>query len=365
VILHVVWVQDLPDQHFRIPQLELCRRIPRIMLDTYSGWMNRPGFIPCEDSLHRLQADILHSWKHRLLLDRLNRRMAAITASLRQNRFHWEEQLWWMMASNFGMRVNAAAFEAVARSIPISLLARHRHQRIQLEALLFGQANLLEADFRESYPLMLKKEFAFLKSKYGLKKLFEQVYFLRMRPASFPTIRLSQLASLCMESTRLFAWLLACEKLSELRKKLRLEAGEYWLCHYVFDRPSAGKAKILGSRMVDTLIINSVIPLLYTYGNRYADRSTLQKALRWMEQIGAEQNEILRRWKQAGISIRSATDSQALLELNNNHCRQKKCLTCDIGKFLLRPAGAGSETACVQASITDGQLYPISTSMSG
>ena len=108
--------------------------------------------------------------------------MFRILESLGENNFHWEEQLWWMMATQFGNPVNRGAFEAVARSIPFSLLAKHRYQLIQLESLLLGQANLLEDDFRDSYAVMLKREFIFLRKKYGLNKIYEPVHFLRMRP---------------------------------------------------------------------------------------------------------------------------------------------------------------------------------------
>ncbi|MFI5193804.1 MAG: DUF2851 family protein [Chitinophagales bacterium] len=339
VILHVVWEQDRAQMTRNIPQLELCQRVSGIMLDTYAGWMDQFAFVPCERSLKKTVMESLAYWQPALLIKRLDRRMLPILHSLELNHFHWEEQLWWMMAGNFGMKVNAAVFESMARSIPFMLLAKHRQQRIQLEALLFGQANLLEENFRESYPVMLKKEFQFLKAKYRLGKVFEQVHFLRMRPENFPTIRLSQLASLYSESTNLFTWVMQCEGLTELRKKFMLTANDYWFYHYVFDKESRFKVKSLGKGTVENLIINTIIPLLYAYGKIHPDKPSCQKALRWMQEIPAEQNEILSRWKQLGMKIRSAAGSQALLELKNEFCQQKKCLECDIGNHLLRSSG--------------------------
>lgn len=337
VILHVVWEQDPMIVTGNIPQLELCQRVPGIMLNTYSGWMNHHVFVPCERSLPQMETENWNRWKNSLLLKRFTRKMAPIVNSLRLNHFHWEEQLWWMMAGNFGMTVNTAAFESIARSIPFTILAKHRQQRIQLEALLFGQANLLEGNFRESYPLMLKKEFYFLKRKYGLKNVFEQVHFLRMRPDNFPTIRLSQLAALCAAGSNLFARILQCNLLSELRKNFQLPANEYWFRHYVFDKESGFKEKVLGRRMSENIIINSVIPLLYTYGMIHPDKSMQQKSLSWIQEIRAEQNEILARWKELGIKIKSAAESQALLELKKEYCQRKRCLECEVGKFLLLP----------------------------
>jgi Protein of unknown function (DUF2851) len=337
VMLHVVWKQDRLDIKRNIPQLELCNRIPRLMLDTYTGWMIKPVFIPCELSASKTGNNKWENWASRLLIMRLNRKMHQILDSLRINQYHWEEQLWWMIAANFGNPVNTTAFESIARSIPFSLLAKHRHQFIQLEALFIGQANLLEKNFRDPYPMMLKREFVFLKKKYMLKKNYEPVHFLRMRPENFPCIRLSQLAALCVHSTALFAWILECESIPELRKKLMVRANDYWHNHYVFEKSSSFREKKLGSDMCDNIIINSIIPLLYTYGKIIPDSIILKKAVSWLEQMPTEQNQLMQGWKRIGVSVKKAAGSQALTELKKQFCDHRKCLECEIGKQLLQP----------------------------
>jgi hypothetical protein len=342
VILHVVWKQDRLDITRNIPQLELRHRIPWLMLETYAGWMQKPVFIPCEQSAGKTDSAKWEKWASRLLVMRLNRKMRRILDSLQANRFHWEEQLWWMIAANFGSPVNTAAFESIARTIPFSLLARHRLQFIQLEALFLGQANLLERDFRDPYPVMLKKEYIFLKKKYGLKEIFEPVHFLRMRPENFPVIRLSQLASLYAGSTALFSWILSCTSIAELRKKLLVRANDYWHHHYVFEKKSPFREKMLGLDRCDSIIINSIIPLLYTYGKIIPDPVSLKKSVSWLEQMPAEQNHFMQGWKRIGIPVKKAAGSQALIELKKQYCDQRKCLECDIGKALLQPREIGN-----------------------
>src|SRR5450432_568677 len=341
VILHVVWKQDRPDINRNIPQLELCGRIPRLMLDTYAGWMHKPSFIPCETSVLKTGSKKWESWASTLLIRRLNRKMQGIFDSLRGNQYHWEEQLWWMIAANFGNPVNSHAFETIARSIPFSLLAKHRHQFIQLEALLLGQANLLEPVFRDSYALLLKREYHFLKKKYGLRKIYEPVHFLRMRPENFPGIRLSQLATLSSENISLFAWTLTCESIKELRNKIMVRANDYWHTHYVFDKTSPFRKKMLGSSMCNNIIINSIIPLLYTYGKLIPDQAVLKKAISWLEQMPAEHNQVMGGWKRMGITVKKAAGSQALIELKKQFCDQRRCLECEIGKQLLEPDKTG------------------------
>jgi hypothetical protein len=342
VVLHVVWKKSHLDIKRNIPELELCNRIPGIMIRTYESWMSKPVFIPCELSAAKTSAGKWESWASRLLIFRLNRKMQTIIDSLQKNQHHWEEQLWWMIASNFGSPVNTASFEAVVRSIPFNILAKHRQHFIQLEALFLGQANLLEKDFQDPYPLMLKKEFLFLKMKYGLKKIYEPVHFLRMRPENFPGIRLSQLASLATGTSAFFSWILECESLLHLRQKLMVRANDYWHTHYVFEKTAPFREKILGIDKCDSIIINSIIPLLYTYGKMIPDRSILQKSLNWLGQMPSEHNQLLENWKKIGVSVNKAAGSQALIELKKQYCDQRKCLECEIGKHLLLKQEPGS-----------------------
>ena len=308
------------------------------MLDTYATWMVKPVFIPCELSASKTGTGKWESWASCLLIMRLNRKMHRILDSLRLNQYHWEEQLWWMIAANFGNPVNSTAFEAIARSIPFSLIAKHRKQFIQLEALFLGQANLLEKIYKDPYPVMLKREFIFLKKKYGLKKIYEPVHFLRMRPENFPCIRLSQLASFFSGTTALFAWTLECESIHSLRKKLMVKANDYWHNHYVFEKTSSYREKILGIDMCNNIIINSIIPLLYTYGKIMPDQAILKKSVDWLEQMPAEQNQLMAGWNRIGVSVKKASGSQALIELKKQFCDQRKCLECEIGKHLLLPS---------------------------
>jgi hypothetical protein len=337
VILHVVWKKDKQETGLSIPELELCNRIPRLMVETYANWMNRHSFIPCELSVLKVSGHQWQHWKTVLVCRRLNRKMQDILKSLHLNQFHWEEQLWWMMAANIGNPVNTNAFEAIARSIPFPLLAKHRHQTVQIEALLLGQANLLESDFRDPYVSLLKREYDFLKKKYDLKRIYISVHFLRMRPENFPGIRLSQLARLFSENISLFSLILKCTSVIELRRRLAVTANDYWINHYVFEKLSHCRKKILGQTMCDNIIVNSIIPLLYTYGKIFSDQVAINKAVAWLGELPAEQNQVTAGWKRIGITIHKAAGSQALIELKKNFCDQRKCLDCEIGRLLLIP----------------------------
>src|SRR5688572_23611354 len=202
VILHVVWEDDTHPGD--LPVLELKNRVSKIILDRYENLVNALSFIPCENLIHQIPGLIWTSWTDRLVAERFVRRSAEIEKLLKQNQYHWEETFWWMLARNFGLRVNADAFELMARSVPLNVLAKHKNQVLQLEALLFGQAGLLHSKLNDAYAKMLYREYQFLRNKYGLRSVFHPVHFLRMRPGNFPTIRLAQLAVLISQSVHLF-----------------------------------------------------------------------------------------------------------------------------------------------------------------
>ncbi len=334
VILHVVWENDLKEE--AIPVLELKERVSKILLQRYGELMNAASFIPCEKMIGTVRDLTWKSWKDRLVAERLIRKAANIEDYLQQNNYHWEETFWWLLARNFGTKVNSDGFEAMARSIPLTILSKHKNQVLKLEALFLGQAGLLQEKFRDDYPLLLQKEYTFYKNKLGLQPTRSPVFFLRMRPGNFPTIRLAQLAMLVHESAHLFSKIKGANALKEVKAWLDVTANDYWHYHYRFDEPSPFKKKNLGDAMVDNIIINTVVPVLFAYGNYQDEQKYREKALDWLEKTTGENNSITKGFQQIGVENRNAFDSQALIELETRYCNNKKCLSCGIGNAILK-----------------------------
>lgn len=335
VILHVVWQHDLK-QELAFPTVELQSLVSSVLLNRYEGLMQNAQFIPCQQQVGQVPEITILSWKERLLVERLQQRSMYIESLLSQNRYHWEETFWWLLAKNFGIRINADAFEKIARSIPIKLLAKHKNQLHQLEALLMGQAALLDKKFEEDYPNMLRMEYSFLQKKYQLSKAHAPLYFLRMRPANFPTVRLAQLAVLIHQSLHLFSAIRESTALKQIRELLSVTANDYWHYHYSFDEATAFKKKKLGKQMIDNILINTVVPMLYAYGYLNSNELFKVKALRWLEEITAEHNSITKGFELLNISNKNAFDSQALIQLKNEYCNYKQCLQCAIGNSILK-----------------------------
>jgi hypothetical protein len=334
VILHVVW-QDNIDLQLPFPTLELQSKIPKLLLSKYDELMNTNAFIACQNTIHTIEPFIWNSWKDRLLAERLHDKAERIFDYIKINNNHWEETFWWLLARNFGIKVNSDAFEKIAQSISINILAKHKNQIHQTEALLFGQAGLLENDLTEAYPKMLQKEYLFWKSKYKLTPIKILLHFLRMRPSNFPTVRLAQLAMLIHNSTHLFGQIRDSNSLKEVKKLLNVTANDYWHYHYTLDETSAFKEKSLGTQMINNILINTIVPVLFAYGQYHKEQQYKDKALLWMEEIAAEKNEITKGFTALTITNNNALDSQALIQLKNNYCNQKRCLACAVGNQLI------------------------------
>lgn len=335
VILHVVFENDAYLNN-NIPVLELQPRISHLMMDRYNHLMNAPDFIACSSSIATVKEITWSSWKERLLAERLTRKSTRVLNLLEQSKGHWEEVFWWLLARSFGSKVNADAFEALAKTISINILAKHKSSIHQLEALLLGQAALLECEFEEDYPKLLQREYAFLKKKYGLIPVSEPVHFLRMRPGNFPGLRLAQLAMLVFQSNHLFSKIKETADLKKIKEWLQVMANDYWHYHYSFLHTSYYKPKTIGSAMVDSILINTVVPSLFAYGLRHKDEQLKEKALKWLEEITAESNTITNGFQKLSVANKTAYDSQALLELKNEYCNKKRCLECSVGNYLLK-----------------------------
>ena len=340
VVLHVVLDEDQRLQRpsgERLPCFVLRHRIPPQLLEKYQRLDHERAWIPCEKTYATIPEIVRHNWLDRLLVERLEEKTAAVAQALEAAGRHWEEAFYRLLARNFGLKVNAEPFEALARALPLRLIARHRDQQFQLEALLFGQAGFLSGAFEDTYPQELEREYRFLQHKYSLTPLSPgQWKFFRLRPAAFPTVRLAQLAALLHRSDQLFSQLLEVPNVAAAERLFAADPSDYWLTHYRFDKSAPTRMKPLGREFVHLLRINTVAPFLFHYG-RVQGRSSLQdRALRLLDELPPEANAVVDAWAACGQPASGAAHTQALLHLKTRYCDAKRCLECAIGNAILR-----------------------------
>ena len=159
---------------------------------------------------------------------------------------------------------------------------------------------------------------------------------MRMRPANFPTIRIAQLAMLFFQTSHLFSKVLAIQNIKEIEHMFDLSISNYWKDHYVFDKRSVSRKKALGKSMIHLLTINTIAPFLFIYGKSKAEGTYQDKALQLLEELPAEKNSIIQKWKELGVEPESAYQTQALLQLKNEYCKKQKCLNCAVGGMILK-----------------------------
>lgn len=279
----------------------------------------------------------------KVLLERLDQKASKVLQLLQANQQDWEETTYQWLGQHFGFKLNDPAFLRLMQIIPLKVLQKHRGQIIQLEALLFGAAGLipgLSDDMDEVYITDLRREYNFMANKYGLANLQMNAHefkFLRLRPAGFPTIRLSQFANLLNRNSTLFSTLTTAKKVKDLHSLFELKQSDYWIHHFQFGKPSKNTVPAMGKDAINSLIINAAVPLLVAYCRHRQQPDLLDKALRWLSEIPAENNHIIRTWETLGMKVKTAADSQALIGWYNHYCSAKKCLDCVVGAALVRP----------------------------
>lgn len=339
LILHLVYENDEDISHTGKPiaTAELKTLIDKNLLSRYAALMNAKQWIPCANQLNTVSSFTLNNWLERLLVERLQRKAKTISSLLELNKNNLEETFYIHLARNFGMKVNAVPFELLAKSVPNSFLGKHKSSLFQVEALLFGQSGLLDKEFKDDYPNQLKKEYQFLQKKFSLLPIEGHLWkFLRLRPVNFPTIRIAQLASLIHHSSGMFSKVMEAATIQDLRKLLSAESSEYWNTHYTFDTVSPSKNKKLGNVAIDNIIINTVVPFMFIYADYRGTEEYKDKAVKLLEQLKSEKNNIIENFIQLGIKPLNAANTQSLLELKNEYCNNKKCLNCGIGISLLK-----------------------------
>ena len=339
VILHVVLEEDILIQNqkgVQIPCLELKKHIPKHFLGKYQRLLQKEHWIACQSFLPQVPNERTQMWLDRLVIERMEQKTNQILERLQTNKENWETSLYQVLAYSFGLSINAEPFEALAKSLPLLLLAKHRNNLLQLEALCFGQASLLEQEFEEEYPKKLKREYQFLRAKYQLEPIAIPWRFLRLRPANFPSLRLAQFAAFFFKTHHLFSKILAASSVMELENMFNVQVSMYWKTHYQLDKPAPKRKKKLGVQTRRIIIMNAFIPFLFAYAKRRALPQYQEKALHFLESMPAEQNAVITRFKQIGLTVQTAYESQALLQLKKHYCNKQKCLECAIGYEILK-----------------------------
>ncbi len=337
LILHVVFNHDMEIEELNkknIPTLELKNYIDQNLLWKYESLLNENQFIPCANLFE--PSKIPFQFAEETLFKKLDEKSLEIEESLRINKNNYEAVLFQNLAYAFGLKVNSLIFRQIAECLDFTIVNKIRQNQTQLEALFFGICNWLENP-KDEQTKIWKREFDFLKMKYQIDDLRFQPKFSKLRPPNFPTIRLSQLASLYHLNQNLFSKLIATKHIHEIYTIFSsVKASEYWNERFNFGKTSSIKGeKLLTKDFVELILINAILPLKYAYHKNF-DEDAADEILEFYRKITPEKNSIITSWNQLQVKTESALQSQAFLYHHKNFCLKKDCLNCGIGFQLLK-----------------------------
>jgi len=340
VILHVVWTNDaeiLLPGGYPVHALELKDIIPAHVITKYEEFKTSAKRIPCENDIHLANELVWLSWMDRLVAERLERKTDIITTKLNTSINDWEEVFYQTLLRNLGNPINTEPFERLARSLPYKIIAKHRPNVNEIEALLLGQAGLLEGTFKDGYAQQLQKEYKYLKHKYSLTPIDKSEWkFMRIRPPHFPSFRLAQLAAILNTHGRLFRLMTETTKISDIIKLFTVKPSVYWQTHYRLDKQSGKTEGLMGKQTIEMIIINAIVPLLFIYGKTTDKEDICEKALKILHSIKPENNTIIKKWESLNIKAADAYETQALLQLRKEYCDKRRCVYCAVGHDLLK-----------------------------
>lgn len=337
-ILHVVEIDKgavLNEQKQVVPQMVL--KVPQTIRNEAEALLKSRSPIPCREDLPSITKHVVRAWIGSLGVERLERKTNDIYAHLLKMNNSWDDVFFVLLARNYGFGLNSDEFERLALSLSYKIVQRHSNNLFQVEALFYGQAGMLEdGAISDEYYIRLQSEYKFLAHKYNLKPLDGFLFKkLRVRPSAFPQVRIAQLSALLVQSGRLFSTIIEIDDYKRLRLHLQSEVSEYWKTHYSFGKESKKSNKRLGDTSLDIILINTVAPMLFAYGKMKDQEKYCDRAMTILEYIKPERNSIVNAFKSAGVEVKNAFDSQALIQLRKEYCDKRKCLYCNIGYRIL------------------------------
>jgi hypothetical protein len=326
VILHVVWIHDSiivrPDGS----------AIPTVTLSQY---IKKPSqYLPsvkssflCESLATTVPHAIIQQMKKRCLEERLQVKIKHIENIWMDCEKDWEETIYRILAQSMGFHQNGETMLRLASSVPLKLLWKYRDSPLRMEALLFGQAGLIDHFPIAQWQERLKIEYEFLQHKHQLENEYMNAshwkYF-KLRPQNYPNIRLYELVLLLKSNLSLLTFLLEINSLKNLR--------------LFFESHHEEKRKAFGEQAFKSIVINAIVPILLFYASEKNELNYQLKAMQWMHELKPEGHSIEKEFLQIGLSAEDAADSQAFVQWKKNYCDKGKCSGCDIGKFVFEIA---------------------------
>ena len=324
VILHVVELDNRPVVTSEGESLPTCLlMVPEELRPVAPAFLSAEARLTCADHLPQISAEERQMWLSCLQRTRFSRKVSAVQQLLERSGGDWAQTLYALFLRALGFGLNGDALERLAFALPLHLLLKHRDQRAQVEALLLGTAGLIDYLPDEVVRAERTSEYAFLAHKYDLSPLPAGTFRrARTRPTNLPEYRLLQLATLIVKTDLWGSNFLEVGTMDVLRTLLQ---------HPLPASYCGGKWRGSGSLSLEAvthIATNVFIPYREAWCAYYHRVGEEQTVGLQMEALPAESNHVTRLFAAAGLTARTASESQALLELHTTYCTSGQCAHC-------------------------------------
>ena len=307
VVLHVVWEGSQAATRLDGSNAETFVMKPWVdgsILDHYRQLMDEEGRFPCASQQALVDRNRYLAMLDRGGLARLEQHTARFRAYLQRCEGNWNQAIWIGLARSFGLKVNSDAMEQLAFSISIE----------ELQSLT-GQFSRIREMFNE---------------KVTVDSAIVPLRRLRMRPTSFPEHKLRQLARLVANGLPGVDELLSTPDAVKVRSLFGKMASDNSHTNGHLDT-----REFLSPTTLQVFIINTLIPALFCYGEDQHLPQEQDRAVQWLEQLGAEQNKITEIFASLNVRPDNALRSQGMIHQLEAYCLPRRCLECAVGAFLL------------------------------
>ncbi len=339
IILHVVYKNDvLLEQNTRnnVEVLEIKDLLPEHVIEQYQTITRSKQTIACNNQLPLVNDLKFSAWLERMFVERLEYKVKNVDALFENFAGDYTQTFYTLLLRNFGFKVNSVPFELLAKQLPVPILLKHCDNLLQLECLLLGTSGLLDKQFEDKYILNLQNEFEFLKNKYKITPLKKELFkFSRLRPANFATLRLAQFAKLIHTQPGLFNAPQNYNTYDKIFSAFKLNLENYWADHYNLGGEAVKKKNSLGDDSVSNIIINTFSVFFFFYFKRTGRIEFENIPFELLEKCAFEKNTKTKLFSQKNHQLKNAANSQALINLHDNYCVKRKCLSCGVAAAIL------------------------------
>lgn len=342
ILLHVVGQDDTRVARTDGSEIPVyVASLPRNLYLTWEMLQSRMKGVKCTPSLPLIPHLTREDWLETLSMERIHSKAERILTICDANGGDWAQSMFATLARGLGFGLNSEPFEILANSLPLNYIYRHSDDTMQIEALLFGQAGILDPSLypEDAYYQRLCQEYQFLMRKYSLRPMRRELWkYSRTRPGNFPHRRVAMLAQFLAGGFSLTSDLLdAAGNIDKLMEVFSGTVSQYWQEHDNFGSLSTSPAgRSLSASSIELLIINVAVPFYFAYASRTGDPELAATAVSMMHRLHPERNRITQFWQHLGFESPDALRSQALIHLWKEYCLRDRCTECRFGHHLLR-----------------------------